>query len=533
MDDCPRLVSYFCAELRGFCSRLETQCTSLHTSIGRVTALEESGAAARFVDQLNDRVLSVTARLETLKAVTMGTISFHELLGHCNEVYKKNEDTNRLLEMELERHGYKQSQEAVTEVTVQGDDFSLAEESYEAKARQDIKEAYLEVQREGVSATLDKRRDHTGSSYPNQKKKGLALLYTAHIVDSDSAVHHLVTEPSKEQVSRNSSSRSLRELELGSADDLVDKRPLNCNGSSTGLLEPVASEEFNAAPSWLKWQVSIELLNEFVSKLNNLFSLKTDSLCGKPTDDVKALKPDDLLSLAYEPQIQKACLLILVKLQKLETGFHDGVTTYSVRKRVTKTSRSRSFSLLKGGSERAIVVMGSLLSSLLRQKEAEVVEGGDGPEMQICPLVKERGNSRQRKDECVVTKNSDEGRNKDPADGNSSKLEHCVERSSSSDNRRRSPRLLIRPLGLEEQRNRSFPMAQIATEASLLVSTFESRGSNESLRSAYPLQDKIAEAEDRRRNGESRDASATIEAPPPARLHMRFIQWSLKLEIRA
>ncbi|XP_024545580.1 uncharacterized protein LOC112351617 [Selaginella moellendorffii] len=135
--------------------------------------------------------------------------------------------------------------------------------------------------------------------------------------------------------------------------------------------------------------------------------------------------------------------------------------------------------------------MGSLLSSLLRQKEAEVVEGGDGPEMQICPLVKERGNSRQRKDECVVTKNSDEGRNKDPADGNSSKLEHCVERSSSSDNRRRSPRLLIRPLGLEEQRNRSFPMAQIATEASLL--------------------DKIAEAEDRRRNGESRDASATIE----------------------
>ncbi|EFJ20269.1 hypothetical protein SELMODRAFT_418542 [Selaginella moellendorffii] len=498
MDDCPRLVSFFCAELRGFCSRLETQCTSLHTSIGRVTAPEESGAAARFVDQLNDRVLSVTARLETLKAVTMGTISFHELLGHCNEVYKKNEDTNRLLEMELERHGYKQSQEAVTEVTVQGDDFSLAEESYEAKARQDIKEAYLEVQREGVSATLDKRRDHTGSSYPNQKKIGLALLYTAHIVDTDSAVHHLVTEPSKEQVSRNSSSRSLRELELGSADDLVDKQPLNCNGSSTGLLEPVASEEFNAAPSWLKWQVSIELLNEFVSKLNNLFSLKTDSLCGKPTDDVKALKPDDLLSLAYEPQIQKACLLILVKLQKLETGFHDGVTTYSVRKRVTK-----------------------------------VVEGGDGPEMQICPLVKERGNSRQRKDECVVTKNSDEGRNKDPADEKSSKLEHCVERSSSSDNRRRSPRLLIRPLELEEQRNRSFPMAQIATEASLLVSTFESRGSNESLRSAYPLQDKIAEAEDRRRNGESRDASATIEAPPPARLHMRFIQWSLKLEIRA
>ncbi|XP_024539556.1 uncharacterized protein LOC9658657 isoform X2 [Selaginella moellendorffii] len=352
MDDCPRLVSFFCAELRGFCSRLETQCTSLHTSIGRVTAPEES-AAARFVDQLNDRVLSVTARLETLKAVTMGTISFHELLGHCNEVYKKNEDTNRLLEMELERHGYKQSQEAVTEVTVQGDDFSLAEESYEAKARQDIKEAYLEVQREGVSATLDKRRDHTGSSYLESlslkdlglSASSLAALSvpdavhdadTAHIVDTDSAVHHLVTEPSKEQVSRNSSSRSLRELELGSADDLVDKQPLNCNGSSTGLLEPVASEEFNAAPSWLKWQVSIELLNEFVSKLNNLFSLKTDSLCGKPTDDVKALKPDDLLSLAYEPQIQKACLLILVKLQKLETGFHDGVTTYSVRKRVTK-----------------------------------------------------------------------------------------------------------------------------------------------------------------------------------------------------
>jgi len=38
--------------------------------------------------------------------MTFGTVSFEELLGHCNEVYKKNQSDFALLQDHLQSFGY-------------------------------------------------------------------------------------------------------------------------------------------------------------------------------------------------------------------------------------------------------------------------------------------------------------------------------------------------------------------------------------------------------------------------------------------
>ena len=47
-----------------------------------------------------------TNDLNLLDSMTLGTDSFEELLGHCNEVYKKNQSDLTELELHLKDFGY-------------------------------------------------------------------------------------------------------------------------------------------------------------------------------------------------------------------------------------------------------------------------------------------------------------------------------------------------------------------------------------------------------------------------------------------
>ena len=52
------------------------------------------------------RVSIATDDLNLLDSMTFGIISFKELLGHCNEVYKKNQSDLTELELRLKDFGY-------------------------------------------------------------------------------------------------------------------------------------------------------------------------------------------------------------------------------------------------------------------------------------------------------------------------------------------------------------------------------------------------------------------------------------------
>lgn len=63
-------------------------------------------ASSTFVQSLNRRVSSATTDLDLLDSMSFGTVSFEELLGHCNELYKKNQTDLSELEDRLKCYGY-------------------------------------------------------------------------------------------------------------------------------------------------------------------------------------------------------------------------------------------------------------------------------------------------------------------------------------------------------------------------------------------------------------------------------------------
>lgn len=63
-------------------------------------------ASSTFIQCLNRRVSSASSDLNMLDSMSFGTVSFEELLGHCNEVYKKNQADLVSLEDRLKSFGY-------------------------------------------------------------------------------------------------------------------------------------------------------------------------------------------------------------------------------------------------------------------------------------------------------------------------------------------------------------------------------------------------------------------------------------------
>ncbi|KAL8152396.1 hypothetical protein V2J09_010156 [Rumex salicifolius] len=76
--------------LASFCNGVESSCQALNQSLDR-RAIPLDSASATFIQSLNRRVSSLSGELNLLETMSFGTVSFEELLGHCNQVYKKNQ----------------------------------------------------------------------------------------------------------------------------------------------------------------------------------------------------------------------------------------------------------------------------------------------------------------------------------------------------------------------------------------------------------------------------------------------------------
>ncbi|KAM0065516.1 putative spindle and kinetochore-associated protein [Helianthus debilis subsp. tardiflorus] len=88
-----------------FCNHLESSSAALLQSVNR-RAIPFDSASLSFVQCLNRRVSTATSDLNLLESMSFDTVSFEELLGHCNEIYKKNESDVVELEERLSAFGY-------------------------------------------------------------------------------------------------------------------------------------------------------------------------------------------------------------------------------------------------------------------------------------------------------------------------------------------------------------------------------------------------------------------------------------------
>ncbi|KAM3324107.1 putative protein isoform X2 [Capsicum chacoense] len=124
MDDS---IGKFCETMAVFCKNLENSCHALKESVDR-RPIPLDSASTTFVQSLNQRVLSLSGDLNVLESMSCGTVSFEELLGHCNEVSKKNQtDLLSLLDC-LRNHGYIASLDLMDEDSEGEDDPKVSED---------------------------------------------------------------------------------------------------------------------------------------------------------------------------------------------------------------------------------------------------------------------------------------------------------------------------------------------------------------------------------------------------------------------
>ncbi|KAL8263176.1 hypothetical protein R6Q59_024525 [Mikania micrantha] len=98
-------ISQFRNTVARFCLHLESSSGALLQSVNR-RPIPFDSASLSFVQCLNRRVSTATSDLNLLESMAFDTVSFEELLGHCNEIYKKNENYIVELEDSLSAFGY-------------------------------------------------------------------------------------------------------------------------------------------------------------------------------------------------------------------------------------------------------------------------------------------------------------------------------------------------------------------------------------------------------------------------------------------
>lgn len=63
-------------------------------------------ASSTFIKGLNRRISTAASELNFLESMSFGTVSFEELLGHCSQIYKNNQDDLLHLQDRLTDFGY-------------------------------------------------------------------------------------------------------------------------------------------------------------------------------------------------------------------------------------------------------------------------------------------------------------------------------------------------------------------------------------------------------------------------------------------
>ncbi|XP_020579868.1 uncharacterized protein LOC110024316 isoform X2 [Phalaenopsis equestris] len=98
------IFSFF-RSLAAFCNHVESSSKALSDSVQR-SPIPLDSAAAAFLQSLEHRMSTTISDLSLLNSMAFDTVSFEELLGYCNEVYKANEKHISEVEDIMRSFGY-------------------------------------------------------------------------------------------------------------------------------------------------------------------------------------------------------------------------------------------------------------------------------------------------------------------------------------------------------------------------------------------------------------------------------------------
>lgn len=286
-------ISSFCNELESFCNHLQSSSDALVQSIHR-RPVPLNSAASTFVQCLNRRVSTSSADLELLDSMS-STVSFEELLGHCNELYKKNQTDLIELEDRLKScYGYV----PVPEIEEEDEDY--------------------DVQAPQVS---DDKLDSPSSFYGSltMADSGFKKFEDDALIDESLSLKQLGL--SDACLATLASEGNLSSQELEKVPNLEgDKGNLESAETTSSTLK-ILKSEFECLPAYMKALASWEDLLVAVNKINSSLSKKTDGS--------NFFRQDDISSFDLGPKA-RSYLLLLVRMNRMVVETVDGLLSYRI-----------------------------------------------------------------------------------------------------------------------------------------------------------------------------------------------------------
>ncbi|KAL6133773.1 hypothetical protein ACLB2K_066007 [Fragaria x ananassa] len=286
MDDS---IRSYCNSMASFCNHLQSSCDALKTSIDR-RPIPLATASSTFIHSLSRRVSAASAHLNLLETMSFDTVSFEELLGHCNEVFKDNQTRLLHLQDRLQPFGY------VPEIEIDEDD--------------DVSTPITE--QDGSDAPEDD--DDLLDESLSLKKLGLSdaslatLAFQANARNEDQDVSF----PSKD------SSGASGDGGLSDSGEAEDKQMI---ALAPLQLVKVCRDDYECLPSYMKSLAPWEDLLAAVEKINSGLKQKTSG--------GNFFHQDEISSLGLGPKA-RSYLLLLVRMNQLVVETVDGVISYRV-----------------------------------------------------------------------------------------------------------------------------------------------------------------------------------------------------------
>ncbi|CAK8544205.1 unnamed protein product [Lathyrus sativus] len=274
----------FCNELSSFCNHLQSSTNALKQSIDR-RPIPLDSASSTFVQSLNHRVSTATSGLELLESMS-STVSFEELLGHCNEMYKINQTEMLQLQDHLKTYGYVPASDIEEEDEASDDKLDSLSSFYGS----------LSVADSGFKNYDD---DALFDESMSLKQLGLSDACLASLALEDN-----VPSPELEKVPN---------LEADSENLKAPEAPSPCLN--------ILKSQFECLPTYMKSLASWEELLVAVDKINSNLSKKTSGC--------NFFGQDDIPSFDLGPKA-RSYLLLLVRMNHMVVELIDGLLSYRI-----------------------------------------------------------------------------------------------------------------------------------------------------------------------------------------------------------
>ncbi|KAJ6864619.1 hypothetical protein NC651_035240 [Populus alba x Populus x berolinensis] len=312
-------ISEFSKSVGSFCNHLQSSCDALKQSIDR-RPIPLDSASSTYIQCLNRRVASASSDLNLLESMSFGTVSFEELLGHCNEVYKNSE--NRILDIQdrLRSFGYVPAEVEIDDEADLSVSMALG---LNLKDEMDPSAAYNEPV--SVASSIMKSLEEDPLMDETLSLKSLGL--------SDVCLATLAAEANSKIYDPDI---SMRDTKKYYGDKLHNVKSLDQNTANMGVIEgelepaealrtvvKASKDDYESLPSYMKSLTSWEDLLTAVEKINSSLK-KKDKTKGN-----NYFSQNEITSMDLGPKA-RTYLLLLTRMNQLAVETVDGLISYKV-----------------------------------------------------------------------------------------------------------------------------------------------------------------------------------------------------------